>query len=361
VELSKFLNSRFADESVVEELCQQFQTADPFPWLVLEDFLTENFVLQLITDFPQPGPDYAKYCLGDDGKLGPNYANPNPQEFPPAFQLLDSLISSDEFVTLLSKLTGIPDLEYDPDYFGGGIRESQSQVFLPPHIDFNHHPRTVAHRRLNLLVYLNEDWMEEWGGAIQVHKDPRVHRTDSMVASFAPVLNRCFVFETSERSWHGFNRLVPPPGRSRRAFTVYYYTKDRPDADTVNWHNTEYVEPPLPARFAAGYTLAGEDELLLTEAIVRRDARIEMLYRIRAEADGKYAHVWKEYEYYLDLSRSLRNELDSLRAASAQAGEDAQIGPSEAAAQGSTSRHAIRAPTKRAVPVRPIWRRWTGR
>lgn len=359
MELSKFLNSRFADESALGQLRAGFQSAEPFPWLVLEDFLTSSFVDRLVADFPRKGPGYDKYCLGEDGEICPNYANPNPKEFPEAFQLLDSLISSGEFVTFLSKLTGIPDLEYDPDYFGGGIRESQSQVFLPPHIDFNYHPRTVSHRRLNLLVYLNEDWMEEWGGAIQVHRDPRVHRTDSMVASFPPVLNRCFIFETSERSWHGFNRLVPPPGRSRRAFTVYYYTKDRPDADAVNWHNTEYVEPPLPARFTAGYTLTDQDELLLDEAIVRRDSRIGMLYRIRAEADGKYAHVWKEYEYYLALSRSLRHELDSVRAAAAQAGEAAQIGPRPA--QGSSPIGAMRALTDRVISFRPIWRRSTGR
>src|SRR5260370_19296667 len=159
VELNKFVNSQFADESIVGKLRLQFQSTEPFPWLVLEDFLTSDFVDQLVADFPQPGPDYTKYCLGDDGKIGPNYANSNPQEFSTAFRLLDSLISSGEFVRFLSKLTGIPDLEYDPDYFGGGIRESQSQVFLPPHIDFNHHPRTLSHRRLNLFLYLNDDWM----------------------------------------------------------------------------------------------------------------------------------------------------------------------------------------------------------
>jgi 2-oxoglutarate-Fe(II)-dependent oxygenase superfamily protein len=360
MELSQFVNSRFADDSVLGELRVQFQTAEPFPWIVLENFLTRNFVDRLVADFPQPGPDYAKYCLGDDGQIGPNYANPNPQEFPAAFRLLDSLISGDGFSSLLSKITGIPDLEYDPDYFGGGIRESQSQVFLPPHIDFNHHPRTMSHRRLNLLVYLNEDWMEEWGGAIQVHRDPRVHRKDSMIASFPPVLNRCFIFETSERSWHGFNRLVPPPGRSRRAFKVYYYTKDRPDAGAVGWHNTEYVEPPLPVRFAAGHVLTEEDELVLNEAIVRRDARIELLYRIRAEADGKYAHVWKEYEYYLDLSRTLRRELDGLTAAAAHGGDNAPVDPRQAA-RGSSAIRAIRALRDRVIPGRPSWRRSPGR
>ncbi len=142
-------------------------------------------------------------------------------------------------------------------------------------------------------------------------------------------------------------------------FTVYYYTEDRPDAHTVSWHNTEYVEPPLPARFVTGYALTDQDARLLDEAIVRRDSRIELLYRIRAEADGKYAHVWNQYEYYLNLSRSLRDELDSMRAA-AQAGEGAQSGPPQSARASSPIR-AVRALRDRVTPARPIWRRSTGR
>jgi SAM-dependent methyltransferase len=303
--LARYLNPRFAAAEVRRQARGQFQGADPFPWVVLDGFLREEFAASLCQGFPEKGSDYDKFCVADDGNIGTDYANSDLNAFPAAFQELDRLLRSREFLDLLGDITGIAELVDDVDYFGGGIRESQARTFLPPHIDFNYHPRTLQHRRLNLLLYLNEDWREEWGGAIQVHRDPRIHKQDSLVASVAPLLNRCFIFETSERSWHGFNRLCPPPGRSRRGFTIYYYTQDRPDADAIKPHNTEYVEPPLPAWLVPGYALRPEDVELLTEAIGRRDSRIEMLYRLRRDADAKYAHVWKEYEYYLALSRKL--------------------------------------------------------
>jgi hypothetical protein len=308
--VEQYINPAWRTEPVRARLCEQFMRADPFPWLVLDEFLRPQFVAELCRGFPPKDRDYDRYCLADDGTVGTDYANATLEVFPPAFQELDRLLRGDAFLRFLGEITGIDGLLDDPEYFGGGIRESQARAFLPAHIDFNYHPRTLSHRRLNLLIYLNEAWEEDWGGAIQVHRDPTLYKGHDIVASFAPIVNRCFLFETSERSWHSFSRLCPPPGRSRRAFTIYYYTTSRPDAERVTLRNTEYVEPPLPARLVEGYVLTAEDVDLLAEAIARRDDRIQMLYRLRAEADGKYAHVWKEYEYYLERTRTLEAEVN---------------------------------------------------
>jgi 2OG-Fe(II) oxygenase superfamily len=287
----------------VDAIRTRFTGAEPFPHVTIDGFLTDSFVGRLLADFPRKDDRYRAFCLQDDGTPGDSYANGNFEDFPPAYRELDALMQNSAFLALVTQLTGIPGLEYDPDYFGGGIRESSGRVFLPPHIDFNHHPRQLTHRRLNLLLYLNPEWNAEWGGNLEVHLDPRVNPT-SLVHSYAPILNRALIFETSEISWHGFDHLKPPPGFARRAFTIYFYTKDRPDG--VRLHNTEYVEPPLPARFTAGYTLAKEDLELLIEGYNRRDGRIEMLYTLRREADEKYAHVWREYEYYFNEWNKLR-------------------------------------------------------
>jgi Rps23 Pro-64 3,4-dihydroxylase Tpa1-like proline 4-hydroxylase len=285
--------------SAADTIRERFQGADPFPHVVIDDFLKADFAEILWDDFPKKDEKYSKFCMGEDGKLSENYSNHDVNEFPSAFQRLDQLMKAPSFLSLLSELTGIPALEYDPDYAGGGIRESAGRTFLPPHIDFNHHPRRLFHRRLNLLLYLNKDWDAEWGGNLQVHKDPRAN-TDSLVASYTPLFNRCLIFETSEISWHGFDRLKPPPGKARRAFTIYFYTKDRPGAENIEFHSTEYVEPPLPRHLSPGYTLTAEDVALLQEAYARRDGRIEMLYALRRNFDGRFAHVWHEYEYYLN-------------------------------------------------------------
>lgn len=290
----------------IAALNARFNHAQPFRHIMIDNFLTKEFSETLLAQFPQQDETYWKYCIEDDGKVGTNYSNGNPADFPPAYREFDQLVRSKTFVAYVETITGIEGLEYDPDYFGGGIRESRSNTFLPPHIDFNYHPKTLSHRRLNLLLYLNRQWKREWGGNLQLHRDPYVHsKGDSLVTSYEPLLNRCIIFETSEISWHAFDRLRLPEGVTRRAFTIYYYTRTRPDQEKIRFHNTEYVEPPLPRHIQAGYTLTDEDMNLISEAITRRDGRIRMLYEIRAQHDAKLAHVWKEYEYYLALSKSL--------------------------------------------------------
>jgi len=296
------VNSRSKAE--LSRLQDQFVNANPYSHLVVDNFFKADFLASLQRDFPVKSEEYDRFCIEDGGRIGTNYANGQVETFPPAFKQLDALIKSKAFLDYIQKLTGIEKLQYDPQYFGGGIRESRSGTFLPPHLDFNHHPASLTHRRLNLLFYFNPEWQEEWGGNLQVHRDPIEFSGISAVYSYMPLNNRCLIFETSEISWHGFDRLNLPEDRSRRAFTLYYYTERRPNEQSVKFHNTEYVEPPLPPHFIAGHTLSEADVSLLNEYIARRDSRIRMLYDLRADLDAKVRHVWEQYEYYLNLSRS---------------------------------------------------------
>lgn len=288
----------------ISQLQDQFVNAMPYSHLVIDDFFEAGFLASLERDFPVKSEEYDRFCIEDGGAIGTNYANGQVKTFPSAFKQLDALIRSQAFLKYVERLTGIEKLQYDPEYFGGGIRESRSGTFLPPHLDFNHHPASLTHRRLNLLFYFNPEWREEWGGNLQVHRDPNTFRGTSAVHSYMPLNNRCLIFETSEISWHGFDRLNMTDGRSRRAFTLYYYTEHRPNEESVKFHNTEYVEPPLPPHITAGHTLSEADVALLNEYITRRDGRIRMLYDLRAELDAKLRHVWEQYEYYLNLSKS---------------------------------------------------------
>src|SRR5690606_14149477 len=120
-----------------------------------------------------------------------------------AYATLDRGLRSPEFLNLLSRISGIPNLLFDPHYYGGGTHENLHGMELDPHIDFNLHPETGLHRRLNLLLYLNDEWDESWGGALELHTNPWLHPALDEVKTISPVLNRCVIFATSDRSWHG--------------------------------------------------------------------------------------------------------------------------------------------------------------
>jgi hypothetical protein len=102
---------------------------------------------------------------------------------------MDDLLQSPEFLALVGRITGIAGLRYDPWYFGGGTHENRQGQDLDPHIDFNYHPMTRQHRRLNLIIYLNEEWDDAWGGSLQLHRDPHLEPAEDQIVTVTPLLN----------------------------------------------------------------------------------------------------------------------------------------------------------------------------
>ena len=196
-----------------------------------------------------------------------------------AYAELDALIQSPAWLALLERITGIPALLYDPYYLGGGTHENRHGQSLDPHVDFNYHPSERWHRRLNLIVYLNREWRPAWGGSLQLYRDPAQDREPWV--SIAPAFNRCVIFETSERSWHGFDRLALPEARpdlTRKSIALYFYTVERPVAEIAGKHSTIYVKRPLPARYLPGLTLSHHDVDELASLLADRDAHIRQQY-----------------------------------------------------------------------------------
>ena len=125
----------------------------------------------------------------------------------------------------------------DPTLQGGGLHQIVSGGFLDVHVDFNRHPRTKLHRRLNLLCYLNKDWKREYEGYLELWDMDR-RRCFEMIE---PAFNRCVIFETNEISYHGHPKpLRAPQGITRKSLSVYYYTATRDLVDTAEEHNTVY-------------------------------------------------------------------------------------------------------------------------
>jgi 2OG-Fe(II) oxygenase superfamily len=189
----------------------------------------------------------------------------------------------------MSKLTGIPDLIADKTLFGGGTHNNLSGQGLDTHIDFNIDERNLLHRRINLLIYLNKEWEEAWGGAIELHSDPHNAVVDES-ASFLPLFNRAIIFETNEYSWHGFRRISLPADKqhlSRKSFSIYLYTKDRPAEEVVAPHTTFYVPQPLPANLKVGHTLTEKDMLELTICTQGRDGLLTMYQKLLIEKEQR--------------------------------------------------------------------------
>jgi hypothetical protein len=132
----------------------------------------------------------------------------------------------------------------DPYFEGGGAHQIMPGGLLKVHADFNKHKLTNLDRRLNVLVYMNKDWSEEWGGHFELWD----REMKAPVKKILPIFNRMAIFTTTDFSFHGHpDPLRCPPGRSRKSLALYYYTNGRPDYEVnsgLEEHSTLFKARP---------------------------------------------------------------------------------------------------------------------
>lgn len=191
--------------------------AQPFPHVVLDNFIAPEVVAAINAEWPTDA------WLREDGSFNRKWSR---SALTPTAQRVAASIDP----AWLSEVTGIPGLFADPDLFGAGLHCIPPGGFLKMHVDFNRHPKGW-HRRVNVLVYLNEVWQDEWRGHLQLGVGSDAKR-------IAPLGGRCVVFETNDASWHGHPEpLACPDDRQRRSIALYYYTAKPPKGDA---HSTIY-------------------------------------------------------------------------------------------------------------------------
>lgn len=151
--------------------------------------------------------------------------------------------NSEDFIKTLENLTGIKDLMPDWGFAGGGLHNIESGGKLSIHSDFNKHPYGLGWRRINLLVYLNENWQKEWGGTLQLWKKDM----SEMVSEYQPYAGKAILFNTTDDALHGHpNPLNSPEGKNRYSFALYYFTKDRPEHEKSDFIGAQWYDEGNP-------------------------------------------------------------------------------------------------------------------
>lgn len=209
----------------------QWSKQAPFPYFVIDDFLPVEFAEALLCEFPpQESEAWCRRTYTHQREKLTMTSG-----FAPVTDYFFRLSADPEFLALVSDVTGIRNILADPELVGGGLHQIAHGGFLDIHIDFNLHPRTKLHRRMNLLFYLNKNWRPEYEGNLELWDMAKKRRLESL----APIFNRAILFETNEVSYHGHPMpLAGPNDITRKSLAVYYYTETR---DVVApEHNTMY-------------------------------------------------------------------------------------------------------------------------
>lgn len=208
-------------ESRLDTLREQYIHADPYPHIVMDDFLEVGAAERMLEAFP-PVEDagWIHYVHYNESKHGLNKIDLLP-EF---IQQVIHELNSPRFLAFVSRLTHIDNLIHDPTMEGGGLHQSQRGGFLNLHADFTVHPHHRNwQRRANILIYLNKDWLDEYNGHLELwSRDMK-----RCVQRVAPIFNRCVIFNTEADTYHGHpDPLQCPEDRTRRSLALYYFTEE---------------------------------------------------------------------------------------------------------------------------------------
>jgi Rps23 Pro-64 3,4-dihydroxylase Tpa1-like proline 4-hydroxylase len=215
-------------ESRIDEYAASFRTAKPHRHLVIDDFLNEEVALKAYQEFPKMEEmdrlkDLRQYKAQD----------PNIAKFNPIFKdIIFEHIQSERLISILTKITGMPNLHPDPKLYASGLAQGENGSFLNVHIDNSSHPDEPWYRRLNLLVYLNPNWTEEKGGHFELWS-PDMKESVAILPKF----NRMMIFATDRQSWHGHRSVITSDGDTRKSINIYYFSPQSPEGDGEDYYH----------------------------------------------------------------------------------------------------------------------------
>ncbi len=221
--LSNFIECENLDKNI-NKYSKEYLNAKPFPHIVIENFLKEDCIRNTLQGFKNV--NWATYSHFNENKSGNKNTN-----FDPLLGNTIDALNSKEFLNRLEKITGISSLIPDHDLGSGGVHRSTRGGFLNIHADFTVHPyKKNWHRRVNVLIYLNEVWEEKWGGQLELW-DKNMNKC---VRKISPLMNRCLIFNTDYDSFHGHPEPMKcPENIYRKSIALYYYTEAKNNVKTV--------------------------------------------------------------------------------------------------------------------------------
>lgn len=218
-----------------EELSGHYCFAEPYPHIVIDNFLPEALIEKILSNFP-------KDKLKNDVMFESGYAGLHKRQVMPAdcngyIREVFGFFNSASVVEFLESLTTIPSLIPDPHFVGGGFHETSKGGKLGMHADFRINDKLHLNRRINMIIYLNKDWKDEYGGNLELWDKQMQHK----VHTISPIFNRCVIFNTDADSFHGHpDPLTTPDHITRKSIALYYYTASKRIYEDAAAHSTMY-------------------------------------------------------------------------------------------------------------------------
>ena len=238
--MNELLSDEFSKklEVLAKEKADEYKSAQPFPHIFFDNFLPVEAAEAALRDFPQPKElPWQEFKSQNERKLAFDAV----EKLPAGDRDVLYFLNSRPMLQFLETLTGIQGVIPDPYFVGGGLHQIKRDGKLEVHADFNRHERFRLDRRINVLIYLNKDWKEEYGGHFELW-NLEMTRAEQKIL---PLFNRCAIFSTTSTSYHGHpTPLACPPDRTRKSLATYYYSNGRPEEEVSEVHSTLFQQRP---------------------------------------------------------------------------------------------------------------------
>lgn len=200
---------------------------NPFYYHIIDDFLDKETAVKISKEFPDYDSDsWFFYNNPLENKKTCN----NWHYFGPETYKILSYLNSHEYILKLKEITGIKNLYPDIGLHGGGLHIHGTGGKLNLHLDYSIHPKLKLQRKLNLIIYLSEDWNTDWGGSLEFwsHNSEK-NKPKEKVVTIDNIFNRAILFDTTKNSWHGFPEPLKCPESTYRKSLAVYYLTDPPE------------------------------------------------------------------------------------------------------------------------------------
>ena len=225
------LSNEFRDlDLIAKKEKEKYISAYPFPHITIKNFFSNDFLSQVLNDFPDLSKLHATQNYNNQNEI--KFANNKYDNFSDKIKFFFDFLNSGTFLYFLQSLTLIKEtLVSDPYLNGGGLHEIKRGGVLKIHTDFNRHPFLDLDRRINVLIYLNKSWQETYGGHLELwDKNMKV-----CGKKILPDFNTMTIFSTTDYSNHGHpDPLNCPADLSRKSIATYYFSKGRPKNEIIN-------------------------------------------------------------------------------------------------------------------------------
>ena len=225
-----------------KQLKENYKNHFNYNLLLLDNFLTKD-VTSLLSEELDNIPlekckhfTRAKSCMYEYNNLDDT----------PIQDLTIQALHSSTFIKWLENITGIEKLIPDPHLIGAGYAKSFCGDSLKIHSDFNWNEQLQLHRKVSIVIYLNDNWKEEWGGQLNFYDTKRKKINTTVPIKFG----NCVIWGYNNLAFHGYPEPIQcPENVSRKCLRLFYYVSNakhdvnNPPHRSLYWFDNKEGKP----------------------------------------------------------------------------------------------------------------------